>query len=69
MFEHFTVLRFTDFKRVLDADFSLAKSNVFIVSPSLSTGRITRLLRLYAAILNKSRVVVVTRKNEDENFL
>lgn len=59
----------TDFKRVFDDDFSSTKSNVLIVSPSLSAGRITRLLRLYAAMINKPRVVVATRKTDDENSI
>lgn len=57
----------TDFKRIFDEDISSAKSRLFIVSPSLSSGRITRFLRLYNAMLEKPDTTVVTRKTCDEN--
>ena len=56
----------SDFKRTLDDDFSSAKSSMVIVSPSLSSGRITRLLRLYDAMITKPQITVVTRKADTE---
>lgn len=56
-----------EYKRVFDEDFSSARNNVLIVSPSLSAGRITRLLRLYDAMTVKPRVVVITRKTDEKN--
>ncbi len=57
----------TDFKRVFDDDVTAAKDTVTIISPSLSSGRITRLNRLYDAMINKPQIKIVTRKAEDDD--
>lgn len=59
----------SDFKRVFDDDLSAAKTDVLIVSPNLSVGRITKLLRLYGGLITKPRITVVTRATDDETVL
>ena len=54
------------FYPVFCQDIRHAKSEVLIVSPFMRKSRITQMLRiLYEAMLNKAKVVVVTRPPED----
>ena len=56
----------TDFKRIFNEDISSAHKEIFIVSPSLVVGRVTKFLRTYNALLDKPNVTVVTRATDDE---
>lgn len=55
-----------DFKRVFDDDVAAAKKGIFIVSPVLVMGRVTRFLKIYDAMPEKPNVTVVTRFPRDE---
>ena len=51
----------TDFKRVFDEDISSAHKNIWIVSPHLAAGRITKFLRVYHSLIDKPSVTIITR--------
>lgn len=55
-----------DFKRVFDDDVAAAHKSIFIVSPVLVMGRVTRFLKIYGDMLEKPTVTVVTRFPRDE---
>lgn len=55
----------TDFKRVFDEDVSSSRKDIFIVSPLLVMGRVTKFLRVYNALSDKPKATVVTRAAGD----
>lgn len=59
----------TDFKRIFNEDISSAHKDIFIVSPLLAAGRVTKFLRIYSALLSKPNVTVVTRATNDEKTM
>ena len=59
----------TDFKRIFNEDITSAHKDIFIVSPSLVAGRVTKFLRIYNALLDKPNVTVVTRATDDEKTM
>lgn len=59
----------TDFKRLFNEDVSSAHREIFIVSPSLVAGRVTKFLRMYNALSEKPEATVVTRVSDDEKAI
>ena len=59
----------TDFKRLFNEDVSSAHREIFIVSPSLVGGRVTKFLRMYNALSEKPEATVVTRVSDDEKAI
>ncbi len=59
----------TDFKRLFKEDVSSAHREIFIVSPSLVAGRVTKFLRIYHALMEKPEATVVTRASDDEKAI
>lgn len=59
----------TDFKRIFNEDITSAHKEIFIVSPSLIAGRVTKFLRVYNTLLDKPNVTVVTRATDDEKTM
>ena len=59
----------TDFKRLFNEDVSSAHREIFIVSPSLVAGRVTKFFRMYNALSEKPEATVVTRVSDDEKAI
>ena len=56
----------TDFKRLFNEDVSSAHREIFIVSPSLVAGRVTKLLRVYNGLAEKAEAAVGARVSDGE---
>lgn len=60
----------TNFKSIFYEDLSAAKDNILIVSPTLSAGCVTKLMRIYDAFICKPETKIITKtKCNDEQIL